>query len=125
MNIPTLGGPLRPLLLVIAMVTASCASTPRPTVTLALASESVTHAANAGGNEAAPVEMNQARDKLNRATVAADASHHEEAQMLALEAQVDAQLAEAKAQSRQARKAADTVNADSRALREELDRKAK
>ncbi len=125
MTTPSIKGPLWPLLLGITLLTAACASTPRPTVLLALATDSVAHAASAGGNESAPVEMTMARDKLDRATVAMAANKNDEARILAGEAQVDAQLAEAKAQSKQARKAADAVSADSRVLREELDRKAK
>jgi hypothetical protein len=121
---PSIRGLLWALLMGIALLTAACASTPRPTDLLALATDSVAHAVGAGANESAPVEMTLARDKLTRATVAMAANKNDVARLLAGEAQVDAQLAEAKAQAKQARKAADAVNADGHVLREELDRKA-
>jgi hypothetical protein len=69
------------------------------------------------------VEMKTARDKLDRANVAMLAKNYDSALTLAQEAQVDAGLAQAKAQSVKAQRAADAVREDSRALTEELDRK--
>ena len=51
------------------------------------------------------------------------AKDYENAQSLAEQAQVDAQLATAKARAGKAQKAAATVQEDSRVLRQELDRK--
>jgi hypothetical protein len=92
---------------------------------MAVATAAVAHAAAAGGSEFAPVEMRMARDKLQRANVAMTAKDHGTADTLAEQAQLDAQLAEAKAESARARKAADALNEGSRVLREELDRKPK
>jgi hypothetical protein len=103
----------------------ACASTPPPTELLAVSSASVVRAVNAGGNESAPVEMRLARDKLDKAKLAMTAKDYDLARSLALEAQVDAQLAETKAQSAKAGKASSAVKEDSRVLREELDRKTK
>lgn len=109
-----------------ALVLAACASTPPPpNERMAVATAAVAHAATAGGPEFAPVEMRMARDKLQRATVAMTGKDNATADTLAEQAQLDAQLAEAKAESAKARKAAEALNESSRVLREELDRKPK
>lgn len=105
---------------------AGCAtSIPAPTEQLAVSKEAVTRAVNAGGAELAPVEMRVARDKLDRANVAMAAKDYELARALAEEAQVDARLAETKARSATAQKAAAALQEDSRILREEINRKTK
>jgi hypothetical protein len=113
-----------PALLVSAsLLLIACASTPPPTAQVAVSAAAVANAVSAGGPELAPVEMKTARDKLDRANAAMLAKNYDSALALAQEAQVDAGLAQAKAQSVKARKAADAVREDSRALSEELDRK--
>ena len=106
-----------------ALALAACASTPPPTEQLAVSSAAVANAVGAGATELAPVEMKSARDKLDRAKLAMDSKDYGSALTLAQEAQVDAGVAQAKAQSVKARKAAETVREDSRALSEEMDRK--
>jgi Domain of unknown function (DUF4398) len=118
--IPTFAGLVGATLLLMA-----CASTPPPTALMAVSASAVTDAAAAGGNDAAPVEMRAARDKLDRAKLAMGEKKYDVARALAEEAQVDAHLAEAKAHATKAGKAADTVREDSRILKEELDRKTK
>ncbi|HEX5357156.1 MAG TPA: DUF4398 domain-containing protein [Aquabacterium sp.] len=116
-------------LLAAVMVTgvwvAACATTPPPTEQLAVSTAALARAVTAGAGEAAPMEMRLARDKLEGARIAMQGKDYEVARKLALEAQVDAQLAEAKAQSSRAGKAAGVVQEDSRVLREELERKSK
>jgi Domain of unknown function (DUF4398) len=109
---------------VITLAVAACASTPPPTDQLALATAAVAHANAAGAQTLAPAEMDMARDKLRRANLAVTAEDFGRARQLAQQAQVDALLAEAKAEAARARKAADEVQAASRALREEMGRKA-
>ena len=108
----------------ITLTVAACASTPPPTEQLAVATAAVSHANAAGAQTLAPTEMDMARDKLRRANLALAAQEHDRARQLAQQAQVDALLAEAKAESARARKAAEEVQAASRALREEMGRKA-
>ena len=108
-----------------ALFLAACASAPPPTDQLAVSTAAVAHAAAAGAAELAPTEMRTAREKLDMANAAVTAKDYPRAQSLAQEAQADASLAEAKSQSIKARKAAQAVNEDNRALREELDRKSK
>jgi hypothetical protein len=109
----------------LAIVLAACASMPPPTSELAVSTAAVAHAAGAGANEAAPIDMTSARDKLARANKAMVDKDYKLALSLALEAQSDARLAESKADAARAQKAADAVKADSEALREELARKVK
>ena len=101
----------------------ACASTPPPTEQVAVSTAAVANAVGAGATELAPTEMKSARDKLDRAKLAMVAKDYGSALALAQEAQVDAGVAQAKAQSVKARKAAETVREDSRALSEEMDRK--
>lgn len=108
-----------------SLLLAACASTPPPTELMAVSASAVTDAVAAGGPDAAPVEMRSAREKLDRAKVAMTDKKYDLAKSLAQEAQVDAQLAAAKAHSAKASKAADAVREDSRILREELERKTK
>jgi hypothetical protein len=66
--------------------------------------------------------MSLARDKMARAEQAVTAKEYERALVLAQQAQLDAQLAEAKAETVKSRKAADALVDASRALREEMSR---
>jgi uncharacterized protein DUF4398 len=108
-----------------AAVMAGCAGVPAPTEQLAVSKAAVANAVDAGAPELAPVEMRTAQEKLDRANQAMAAKDYDRARSLAEQAQVDAQLAGAKARSVKAQKAALAVQDDSRALREELDRKNK
>lgn len=101
----------------------ACASTPPPpTAQMAVATAAVAHAAAAGSAEYAPAELAMARDKMGRANVALAAKDHEGALRLAQQAQLDAQLAEAKTEAEKARKAAVAMQDAGRALREEMAR---
>lgn len=122
----------RPLVLALSLVLLSaltlglgaCATAPMPTDQIAVTAAAIAHAEAAGGQALAPAEMGMARDKLRRANLAVAARAPEQALRLAQQAQVDALLAEAKAESSKSQKAADEVQAASRALREEMGRKA-
>lgn len=106
-----------------AMALAGCASIPPPTEQLAVSKVAVSNATSEGGNQFASAEMRAAQEKLDRATQAMTAEDYKNAQLLAEEAQVDAQLAMAKTRSAKAQQAATAVQEDSHILRNELDRK--
>lgn len=108
-----------------ALLIGACASTPPPTEQVAVSRAAIAHAVGAGGVELAPVEMTLARQKLDRANAAMATQDYPLALTLAQQAQVDAQLAEAKAHAAKARKAAEELQESSRVLREEMARKAK
>ena len=110
-----------PAVMALALM-AGCASTPAPVAQMAVSSADVARAARTGAGEAAPVEMQSAREKLDRAKVAMTEKKYRLARSLAQEAQVDAQLAEVKSGSSKAGKAADELRESIRVLQEELDR---
>jgi len=110
---------------VAAVVMAGCASTPKPTEQIAVSKSAIANAVSAGGSEYAPVEMKTAQDKMDRANRAMEKQDYENARWLAEEAQADARLAEKKAESGKARKAAIAMSDDIRVLREEINRKSK
>ena len=108
-----------------AIVMVGCASIPPPTEQIAVAKSALASAASAGGSEYASVEMSAAQEKLNRAQQAMEKEDYENARWLAEQAQADARLAEKKAQSAKAQKAANVIQDDIRVLREEINRKSK
>ena len=106
-----------------AAAIAGCASVPPPTEQMAVSKSAIANAVSAGGPEYAPVEMKLAQDKMDRARRAMEKEDYENARWLAEEAQADARLAEKKAQSAKAQKAALVMQDDIRVLREEINRK--
>jgi hypothetical protein len=104
---------------------AGCASTPAPTEQMAVSKSAIANAVSAGGPEYAAVEMKSAQDKMDRANRAMAKEDYDVARALAEEAQTDARLAEKKAHSGKAHKAAAATQEDTRVLREELNRKTK
>ena len=108
-----------------AIFLAGCASTPPPSEQMAVSRSAIANAVSAGGNEYAAVEMRSAQEKMERASRAIDKQDYETARRLAAEAQTDARLAEKKAESAKAQKAANVLQDDIRVLREEINRKNK
>lgn len=108
-----------------ALLAAACASAPPPTDQLAVSTAAVASAVSAGSGQFAAADLKLARDKLDRANLAMTSKDHVLARSLAEEAQVDARLAEARANSAKAQKAADELQESRRVLREEMDRKTK
>jgi Domain of unknown function (DUF4398) len=98
---------------------AACASTPIPNEKIAVAKASLQRAEQSGAPELAPVELASARDKLSRAEKAAADRDAQPATMLAEQANVDAQLAEATATQQRSHKAATEFDASMQALRTE------
>jgi len=108
-----------------AVLASGCASTPAPTEQMAVSRSAINNAVSAGGAEHAAVEMTSAHDKMRRANVAMGKEDYDTARRLAEEAQADARLAEKKAHSEKAQKAANVMQDDIRVLREEINRKSK
>jgi hypothetical protein len=106
-----------------ALVVGGCASTPAPTEQMAVSKSAIANAASAGGAEYAPVEMKGAQDKMNSADAAMHKKDYADARRFAEEAQADARLAEKKAESAKAQKAAAVTQDSNRVLREEMNRK--
>ncbi len=109
-------------LLALALLTAGCAGSKLPPPDLSSARSAIANADQAGAGEAAPLALRNARQKLERADRAIQDEDYETAQFLVHEAQVDAELAEAKARSATAMTAVDELRESIRVLREEIDR---
>ncbi|MFN7123523.1 MAG: DUF4398 domain-containing protein [Hydrogenophaga sp.] len=93
-----------------------------PTQELALSRAAIEAAARAGAAELAPNELNIARQKQVMADTAMTQEQYDRALLLSNEVQVDARLAEAKARSVRADKAAGEIREDGRVLRQEINR---
>jgi hypothetical protein len=98
---------------------AACASNPAADEKIAVAKASLQRAEGSGAPEFAPVELAAARDKLARAEKANADRSLKPATVLADQANVDAQLAEATAQQQRSYKAATEFDASMQALRQE------
>jgi Domain of unknown function (DUF4398) len=108
-----------------AAVALGCANVPPPIEQMAVAKVAIASAVSAGGSEYASVEMRTAQEKIDRASRAMEKEDYDTARWLAEEAEADARLAEKKAQSSKAQKAASVMKDDIRVLREEINRKSK
>ena len=107
---------------VLGAVLTACASSPVPNEKIAVAKAAVQRAEQAGAPELAPVELAAARDKVARAEKAAADHDGHPAAMLAEQANVDAELAEATAQQHRSHKSATEFDASMQALRQEANR---
>lgn len=112
-----------PLTILLLVVITGCSSMKTPaTADVAVSKAAVDNAVGAGGAEFAPIEMNAAREKMRLANAAMAAKDYPLAIELANQAQVDAKLAQSKANSAKAQTAADALQEDIRIMREEFNR---
>ena len=94
----------------VAIFCASCsAREPSPTNRITQADIAIRAAVEAKAADFAPTELQRARDKLAQARRLMAADKYTEARRLAQSAQVDAELAEAKAETTVMRRAADQI----------------
>ena len=96
-----------------------CASSPIPNEKIAVAQASIERAERSGAEQFAPVDLATARDKLQRAQKAASDHDARPATMLAEQANVDAELAEATAQEHRSHQAEQELQSSLDALRRE------
>ena len=115
--------PLRLAPFVVLAALAACSSPPPAAPSIAAGAASVNAAVAQDAPALAANEVGNARDKLERARMMAK-SDPRGAARLAEEADVDAQLAAAKARTERARRAASEVEAGVQTLRDELNRAA-
>jgi hypothetical protein len=102
-----------------AVVLTACASNPVADEKIAVAKASLQRAEGSGAPEFAPVELATARDKLARAEKENSERNLAPAAVLADQANIDAELAEATAQQQRAHKAAMEFDTSMQALRQE------
>jgi Domain of unknown function (DUF4398) len=108
-----------------ALGISACAKPDRPVEQMAVSRAAVSNAQIGGGTEAAPYEMILATEKMAKANVALSNREYETARALAMEAQLDARLAQIKSSSGKAQKAASELEEASRVLSDELNRRLK
>lgn len=109
--------------LLAVLVLPGCASTgDMPREQMAVARAAVDRASGPSAAEA-PVEVSQAREKLERANAAVARKDYDDARRLAEKAEADANLAEAKSHSVRSDRALVAVREGIRQLREELSRR--
>jgi len=106
-----------PLAVALVCGLAACSGGDPPQAQLGAGAQAVTAAEQAGAMRYSPVEFQAARDKLNAARTASAEGDYERARRLAEQAQVDAELAAARARGGAAEEAARTVQQDIQALR--------
>ncbi len=108
------------LMLGILFLLASCASTKPPTQELARTEAAIDQADQVGAQDYAPLEIREARKKLQQAKELSEEGEHEKAKRLAERAEVDAELAESKALSEKAQSAVRQLRESIRLLKEEI-----
>lgn len=112
-------------LIVLSAVAALACSTPRePALEIEKAELAITSANTSSAPTNAPLELQLAREKMSLAKAALRDDEYARAQRFAEQAQVDAQLAEAKAESETARASARELEQTTDVLRQEAERGA-
>lgn len=106
-----------PLAIALVVGLAACSRGDPPQAQLGAGAQAVTAAEQAEAMRYSPVELTAAREKLNAARTASDDGDYDRARRLAEQAQVDAELAAARARGAAAEEAARTVQQDIQALR--------
>ncbi len=109
-----------------AVLLTACASKGVPPVAeMATARASLSQAESAGAQQSAPVELLAARDKLAKAEAAMREEKFEDARRLAMQAEVDSEVAEKKSRTVKAQAAAAELARSNEMLRKELERKSR
>lgn len=106
----------------LAIILSACGSTQPPMQTIAETRVAVRQAEQIGARDYAPLEIRQARKKLEQAQTLVEEKKYEEAKRLAEEAKVDAELAGAKALSGKAQRAVRELREGIKVLKEEIER---
>ena len=112
-----------PVALLLGFALAGCANDPPPKAQMAASQTALEQARMSGADQgAAAADFNAAQQKLERAEAAYRARDYALAQRLASEAEVDAQLAQARTGSAKSTQALAEINAGIRAMRDEIQR---
>lgn len=106
-----------------ALLLAACASTPpEPTVAMKAAEQAIATAEVARVADAASPELSEAREKLTASKTAVQDKRMVDAERLALESRVDAELASAKAEVAKAKMVNDEMVRSTETLTQEMQR---
>lgn len=102
------------------IIATSCATTKPPTDELARTQAAINQAEQVGARDYAPLEIREAKKKLEQARELMDRKEFERAARLADQAEVDAELAEVKTLSGKAQKAVNELRESIKALKQEI-----
>ena len=105
-----------------AVFIAGCATTPAPTEQMAVARAAIADADASGAAAYDAVDIRNAHEKLDAATVALGAHDYDKARRYAEEAEADANLAATRSRSLKTQRAVAEVRESLRALRAEISR---
>lgn len=105
---------------IILLMMGACASTKPPTQQLTQLETSIKQAEQVGAENYAPLELREARKKLEKAREMVSQEKYEEAELVAEKAMVDAELAEIKTLSSKSQQAVDQLRESIRVLQEEI-----
>jgi len=104
----------------VLIIATSCATTKPPTDELARTQAAINQAEQVGARDYAPLEIREAKKKLEQARELMDRKEFERAARLADQAEVDAELAEVKTLSGKAQKAVNELRESIKALKQEI-----
>lgn len=107
-------------LVALLLIVGACGSTKPPTDEIARTQAAINQAEQVGARNYAPLELREARKKLDQARQLIDQKQYERARRMADQAEVDAQLAESKTLSEKAQKAVRELKESIRILKEEI-----
>jgi len=105
---------------IIILMMGACASTKPPTQQLTQLETSIKQAEQVGAENYAPLELREARKKLEKAREMVSQEKYEEAELVAEKAMVDAELAQIKTLSSKSQQAVDQLRESIRVLQEEI-----
>ena len=105
----------------LVLITGGCSSVPKPVGEMASAGTAISGAESSGASKYAPVELERATSKLQRAEEAVKKENYAEATRYADEALADANLARAKADAAKTKRAAGEMEDSINLLRQTLE----
>lgn len=108
------------LIIPLAVLISACASTKPPNEKLTQVEASIQQAEQVGAENYAPLEIREARKKLDEARALVQKEKYEKAKRTADRAMVDAELAQMKSLSEKAQKAVRELRESIRVLKEEI-----
>jgi len=108
---------------VASLLLAACATVKAPVSELATARASIAQAEGVGALQTSPVELRQARATMERAEAASQKKEFAEAKRLAVQAEVEAEVAGGRAKAAKALTAAAELQRSNQTLQQEIERK--
>lgn len=108
------------LIVLLAFIAGACASTKPPTQKLTQVETSIQQAEQVGADDYAPLEIREARKKLEKARAEVSKEQYEDAELTAEKAMVDAELAQIKTLSAKSQLAVQQLRESIKALQEEI-----